>query len=82
MTGDTVQSNFKGLRSTRWRTPRRRIFSERKQDEQEEREKGVGKRGIYATNRNLPEVPLYSLPSSLSSFLDLPIRLSAAFPRE
>lgn len=39
-------------------------------------------RGIYATNRNLPEVPLYSLPSSLSSFLDLPIRLSAAFPRE
>lgn len=22
-------------------------------------------RGIYATNRNLPEVPLYSLPSSL-----------------
>lgn len=82
MTGDTVQSNFKGLRSTRWRTPRRRIFSERKQDEQEEREKGVGKRGIYATNRNLPEVPLYSLPSSLSSSLDLPIRLSAAFPRE
>lgn len=82
MTGDTVQSNFKGLRSTRWRTPRRRIFSERKQDEQEEREKGVGKRGIYATNRNLPEVPLYSLLSSLSSSLDLPIRLSAAFPRE
>lgn len=82
MTGDTVQSNFKGLRSTRWRTPRWRIFSERKQDEQEEREKGVGKRGIYATNRNLPEVPLYSLLSSLSSSLDLPIRLSAAFPRE
>lgn len=85
MTGDTVQSNFKGLRSTRWRTPRRRIFTERKQDGGKEggREGQLEKaREIYATNRNLPEVPLYSLPSLLSPSLDFPIRLSAAFPRE
>lgn len=65
MTGDTVQSNFKGLRSTRWR----RIFSERKQDGGKggEREGQLEKaRDIYTTNRNLPEVPLYSLPLSFS----------------
>ena len=77
VTFDTVQSNFKGLRSTRWR----RIFSERKQDggKEGERKGQLEKaRDIYTTNRNLPEVPLYS-SLLLSLYLHLRRLLSINF---
>lgn len=49
---------------------------EEERDSWKKREKSMPRIG------NLPEVPLYSLPSLLSPSLDFPIRLSAAFPRE